>query len=167
MEDREIQARLVAATMPLMGDERYGRLNIRERPIMHRIAVNLEHYFPDWEVDTEYNRHGEEVKRLERLGGATKNIEPDILVHIKGEPLANLLAVELKLADNDAIADDIFKLEGLTHPEKGFVYPVGVLLQLDFAKRAIVICDVFKAGQRNNELTDWLREEFEKACNRS
>ncbi|RUM18830.1 hypothetical protein EFQ99_32460 [Rhizobium vallis] len=163
MEDREILAGLVASTMPLMADERYGRLKIRERPIMHRIAVNLEHYFPDWEVDTDYNRHGEEVKRLQRPGGGTKNIEPDILVHIKGEPLANLLAVELKLSDNNDIEDDIFKLKGLTHTEQGFVYRVGVLLQLHFARKAVVICNVFKAGERNEELTGWLREAFEKA----
>ncbi|WP_099864882.1 hypothetical protein [Pararhizobium haloflavum] len=163
MEDREILAGLVASTMPLMADERYGRLKIRERPIMHRIAVNLEQYFSNWEVDTEYNRHGDDVKRLQRLSGGTKNIEPDILVHIKGEPLANLLAVEIKLSDNNNIDDDIFKLEGLTHPDQGFVYPVGVLLQLDFAGKAVLICDVFRAGGQNEELTGWLRDAFEKA----
>lgn len=163
MQDREILAGLVASTLPLLADKRLGRLNVRERPVMHRIAVNLADYFPDWEVDTEYNRHGDMVKRLNRLGGGHKNIEPDILVHIMGERLANLMVVELKLADNDNLEDDIMKLEGLTHPDQGFVYPVGVLLQLDFQKTAVTRCTVFKGGSANDDLTAWVWDQFEMA----
>lgn len=130
---------------------------------MHRIAVNLARYFPHWEVDTEYNRHGDAVKRLQRLGGLYKNIEPDILVHIMGERLTNLMAIELKLADNDQFEDDIMKLEGLTHPDQGFVYSVGVFLQLDFRRPAVVRCTVFKGGSANDDLTALLRNGFETA----
>lgn len=162
MDDDEVLARLVTATMPLLANQKLGRLNVREQAVMHRLARELQPLFPDWDVDADYNRRGDEVKRLQRLGGGQKDIRPDILIHIMGEPI-NLLAVELKLDDNNDIDDDIFKLEGLTHPEKGFAYPVGVHLQLDFKRTAVVRCTVFKAGSPNDELTASLREEFERA----
>lgn len=165
MEDQEILVRLVEATMPLLANEKLGRLNVREQAVMHRLAREMQSKFPDWDVDADYNRRGDEVKRLQRPGGGQKDIRPDILVHIMGEQI-NLLAVELKLGDNSDIDDDIFKLEGLTHPEKGFAYPVGVHLQLDFKRMGVVRCTVFKGGSPNDELTAWLREEFARALAR-
>ena len=39
--------------------------NINERSISHRLAVYLQLQFPDWDVDCEYNRNHDDVKRLQ------------------------------------------------------------------------------------------------------
>lgn len=162
MDEHEILGHLLASVTAVMADKRLGMVKMRERSLMRRIASELEDHFPDWDIDTDHTRKGDEVKRLQSLGGGMKIINPDILVHKLGEPI-NLMVIELKLDDNDDIEDDIFKLEGLTDPDRGFNYLLGVHLQLNLQRAEVIRCTVFTGGQQDQGLSLWLRDEFDKA----
>jgi len=79
-----------------------------ERSIAHRLAVYLEHEFPGWHVDCEFNRQGEEgerdPKRVSpglphlpefRAGQGTADVTPDVIIHRRRKTW-NLLAIEVK-----------------------------------------------------------------------
>ncbi len=46
-----------ALDMLLSKDNYIIKIDVNERTITHRLARYLEDYFPDWNVDVEYNRH--------------------------------------------------------------------------------------------------------------
>lgn len=64
-----------------------------ERSVAHRFAVYLEEFFPDWNVDCEYNRQG--VRGDPKLDPKGKKRLPDIVVHTRGAA-ENLLVIEAK-----------------------------------------------------------------------
>ncbi len=67
-----------------------------EGALSHRLAVYLEHQFPGWHVDCEFNKVGDDPK----LASTQKESKrPDIIVHQRGEAGPNLLAVEIKKKD--------------------------------------------------------------------
>jgi len=77
-------------------------LDINERTISHRLAFYLETHFPGWNVDCEYNRDHEDVKRLniKRRNVMSDDTQattvfPDIIVHRRGTD-QNLLVIEMK-----------------------------------------------------------------------
>src|SRR5882724_9802125 len=104
-------------------------LDAHERSICFRFAVYLAEQFPEFDVDCEYNRnHAEDdyLKRLKdenlfeivgrepRFGGEDGlMIMPDVIVHIRGEPM-NLLVIEAKKTSS-LISEhiDLFKLRAL------------------------------------------------------
>jgi hypothetical protein len=97
-------SRLVRAIQRLETlDEGLLLVDVNERTITHRLAVYLEHEFPDWHVDCEYNRDGHDPKRLnlavehdvstEDEQGRT--VFPDVIVH-RRETNSNLLVIEAK-----------------------------------------------------------------------
>jgi hypothetical protein len=80
-------------------DERLLRLGPSERAVAHRLAVYLEQEFPGWHVDCEYNRQGDVGSRKQvTIGGVEGDVDPDIIVHIRGQRGPNLVAVEIKPA---------------------------------------------------------------------
>ena len=76
-----------------------------EVTMAHKIARYLELFFPEFDVDIEYNkmfdRETEETvtKKMGRQTGKT-GVRPDIIIHKRG-PDKNLLAIELKKRHND------------------------------------------------------------------
>lgn len=92
-----------------------------ERSITHKFAEHLKNYFPTWNVDCEYNRDGNNIKRL-NLEPLIKKVNsdddkgetvyPDIIVHERGKE-NNLLVIEAKKDNNstvEAVKLDKFKL---------------------------------------------------------
>ena len=79
--------------------------DLGERTLTHRLAVHLEHRFPGWDVDCDYNRLGERRLRLPKGSivstddDSGKSVFPDIVVHRRTVP-ENLLAIELRKAIN-------------------------------------------------------------------
>jgi hypothetical protein len=70
-----------------------------EQAVAHRLAVYVEHEFPEFSTDCEYNRQGDEgaTKRAVLIpGGKERGVEPDIIVHKRGPDGPNLLAIEVK-----------------------------------------------------------------------
>ena len=81
--------------------------NTNERTISHKLAEYLQAEFPTLNVDCEYNRHGNEIKRLEVLNDNTlwddteaKTVFPDIIVHERNSDRNNLLVIEVKKSSN-------------------------------------------------------------------
>ncbi len=79
--------------------------------------------FSSYDIDCEYNRDLGKEKYLEN-----KLIRPDIIIH-KRNTNENLLAIEVKKADNAEIECDRIKLKKLTTDEK-FKYAFGALVIL-------------------------------------
>ncbi len=93
-----------------------------ERCIAHRLAVYLEDEFRGWHVDCEFNRQGAKgargTKRVSasadlpesRPGQSTKDVTPDIIVHMRRRDDRNLLAIEVKPSDSGELPTDREKL---------------------------------------------------------
>ena len=121
IEIDEIQIRINNAlellTSPL-NDKYLLEQGLSERCITHRFAVHLGEQFPDWDVDCEYNRNGDELKEMplseecKELLRKTDRVFPDIIVHRRGGQGPNLLVVELKIEGRPGEECDISKLHG-------------------------------------------------------
>lgn len=100
----QCESRLVHAIDRLIYVDRLLlELDANECSINHRLAVYIEAVFPGWNVDCEYNRREKDPKELDLPRDdvdwedtEAKSIYPDIVVHIRGKPLLNLLVVEVK-----------------------------------------------------------------------
>jgi hypothetical protein len=92
-------------------------VDANERSITHWFACYLQHEFPEWDVDCEYNRHMDETKRLKLVSKDVKTddtlgqtVYPDIIVH-KRRTDQNLLVIEVKKSTSTVKDDnDIQKL---------------------------------------------------------
>jgi hypothetical protein len=110
-------------------DKRLLELDAHERSICFRFAVYLAEQLPEFDVDCEYNRNHDDDDYLKRLKDENLfeivgreprfgnedglMIMPDIIVHIRDEPM-NLLVIEVKKTSS-AIPEykDLFKLNAL------------------------------------------------------
>ena len=90
----------------LLEDTDILEVDINERTITHRLAIYLESFFPEWNVDCEYNRDHYDPKRLNIEPRNLKSndikattVYPDIIVH-KRKTEDNLLVIEFKKVNN-------------------------------------------------------------------
>lgn len=116
-------------------DEWLLKEKIHEQSISSRLAMYLQHEFPAYDVDCEYNRH---IKVQKRMGSFEKDYEgrPDIVVHKRGSDEYDLLVVEVKkhpTRDLDR-SKAILKLKDLTMPVENnrhfFGYKYGLLFEI-------------------------------------
>lgn len=99
----DVKSRLLSALETLVEkDNHLLTVDANERSITHRLAVYLEDLFPGWNVDCEYNRNLDAVKRAgipvrntktDKLNAPT--VFPDIIVHHRNSE-DNLLVIEAK-----------------------------------------------------------------------
>ncbi len=85
-------------------------IDVSERCIAARLAMYLREYFADYHVDVEYNRHGEDKKKLYDLldrndcrrdrDDEGQRVLPDVIVHQRGNDDSNLLIIEMKKSAN-------------------------------------------------------------------
>jgi len=137
------------------------RKNAHEQAMCHRLAAYVEHTkdqhgLGGYWVDTEYNRHGDNVKRIKHaVTGEPINVVCDLLLHSRGELAEdNLIAVEMKKADGDE-ADkqrDRERLQAMTtacaegvEPDHVCGYKLGYFLQVN-TKNATLAVEEFRAG---------------------
>lgn len=105
-----------AVRMVLRNDLFLLRITAHELAIAHKLAEYLQHEFPDFHVDFDYNKREEQPKTLNDA-----DVRPDIIVHIR-DTKCNLLIVEIKKSDdppseieeaigrvNDFISNEDFK----------------------------------------------------------
>ena len=118
MEIEEIQKKIdFAIALLLQQDAHLLRIDVNERSITHRLALYLQEEFSEWHVDCEYNRNGDDTKRLHIPKNLDKyvvssrtddtkgsTVFPDIIVHRRGTS-ENLLVIEVKKTTSQ-IADD-------------------------------------------------------------
>jgi hypothetical protein len=143
VDSQEIKGRLNQSIEDLIsGNSDLLRFDANERTITGRLAAHMSDHFGGWNVDCEYNRIGKvkrqklihyskeafkEAKKSGAIPGTTTSVEdipmskhptailPDIIVHRRGEPDANLLIVEVKKANNleVSLGWDQFKIQFL------------------------------------------------------
>ena len=115
------QALRLAVEKTLDQDYDLIALGGHEQAIAHRIAVYLEHSFPGFHTDCEYNRQKHKTKNVfPELPKVKKKMRPDIIVH-KRNTSRNVLAVEMKAEANPASKDDLAKLRSLKG-ERTYLY---------------------------------------------
>lgn len=90
-------------------------LGVTERTLSHHLALYLTDLVPKrYDVDVEYNRHGQSTKRLFLPPRKALDKElratiayPDILVHNRNTDTNNLLVLEMKKPGEDIKYDEI------------------------------------------------------------
>lgn len=129
-------------------------VDANERSITHIFAMHLKHTAQQidgspWHVDCEYNRNGEDIKKIEAIESIvgkstktsetkTKTVYPDIIIHKRGSAGPNLLVIEAKKdATQTEKEEDIAKLGRL---KEMFGYDFAVFL--NFRTRGIDGIDV-------------------------
>jgi len=122
-------------------------LDVSERAITHRLAIHIEKEFPGWNVDCEYNRYYDTVKKIrdnenpcktDDSSDEYKSVYPDIIVHKRNSD-CNFLVIELK-KENNPVKDecDLYKLQQY----KGDLhYKFGVFIRLRMS-RAVSLEDI-------------------------
>lgn len=139
--------------------------NVNERSLTHKLAEHLQAVFPSWNVDCEYNRLGQMVKRLPRAEETTtddtegRSIFPDIIVHKRGAN-QNLLVIEAKKTTNQ-LTGDVEKLCGLTAQSGSYAYEIGLHLIIDCEQARIDEATAYINGAQNREITELLRRAID------
>jgi hypothetical protein len=141
--------------------------DLGERTLTHRLAVQLEKQFPDFDVDCDFDRlgqrtlqlpHGSIVSTDDHLG---KSIYPDIVVHQRKVP-NNLLAIEVrKTGNHQPVEHDRHKLRALTDPHIWFAYWVGAMVTL--GKTGVTASEVYVAGIKEEALSRFLAQRLKEA----
>ena len=146
----EIQSRVAIAIENFKTNEIFLlQHGLQERNIAPNFANSLKLEFPDWNVDSEYDKiidsAGEEVFKkaapmmMRRDSGKIIQLDelelvqviPDIIIHQRGGK-ENLLAIEVKLSDNRReIAFDIEKLKAYRRYEK-LKYRFALFLRFEY-----------------------------------
>jgi len=90
----------------LLNDSFLLEIDVHERSISHKLAEYLQREFSGWNVDCEYDRNMENVKkRLQRIipfrdsEKSQGDVYPDIIIHHRGTK-DNLLVMEIKTSTN-------------------------------------------------------------------
>lgn len=117
-------------------------LDANERAITHKLAEHLQRQTPDWNVDCEYNRHGNDTKRLQtpfvpaevRTDSAEAvTVFPDIIIHRRATDF-NLAVVEVKKHNGRENTRDREKIEAFVR-SSAYSYEGGYLLTLGHDRR--------------------------------
>ncbi len=105
MNREDVRKRLETALEALVQNDGYMlEIAVAERALVARLSQYLMPLFPDYAIDTDYDRHGMETKRAEIPSECATKIDeagkaiiiPDLIVHRRGNDNYNLLVVEAK-----------------------------------------------------------------------
>ena len=114
----DVEAKIHQAINELLKqDNPLLQFDVNERTLSHQLAIHIKKEFPDWDVDCEYNRNHDDIKRLKlpRKKVASddtfaQTVFPDIIVHRLGTD-ENLVLIEIKKSSNPQSAEyDFLKL---------------------------------------------------------
>jgi hypothetical protein len=160
LDEAEVIHRVkVALTGFFEKDHELLHVDASERSISHKLAEQLQGQFPEFNVDCEYNRHRDDVKRLNFYDDEAvspkdteaRTVFPDIVIHERGHDEKNLLVVEIKKSTNRNRNKDIEKLKAFTDnglPEEDrFGYETGLFIEFDVEYKVISGIKVFKNGR--------------------
>lgn len=128
-------------------------VNASERSISHKLAEHLQDQFRRLNVDCEYNRRGNDIKRLQFPGDSSarmddleaKTVFPDIIVHERGHDDNNLLVIEIKKSSSGLNRNyDYEKLRAFTiNPYR---YKHGLFLLFDVGEKRLSDVRYFRLG---------------------
>jgi hypothetical protein len=128
--ENDIQQRIIAAICRLYcHDQDLLDAGGNARSLTHKLAEYLQDEFPVWHLDCEYNRRGEQVKRLTiQIGPVSpddteaRTVFPGMIVHRRRTD-QNLIVLEVKKASGIAETHDIEKLCAFTQgPDYGYCF---------------------------------------------
>jgi hypothetical protein len=155
MEADDVRQRLDWALEAFLEDDVYLLENdLSERCIAARLAYCLQVEFEDDDlvVDVEYNRDGNEIKRLalpdecQTRKNRTKDpaVVPDIIVHKRGRGGPNVLVIEIKKTSNPEGQNcDRIRIER-------FKYKLG------YSFGALVECETRPGERPSSSVTEWI-----------
>jgi len=126
-------------------------LNTQERAISHKLACYLQECFKNYDVDCEYDKHGEYIKKLDHISECseekkTNRILPDIIIHKRKFDDHNLAVFEIK-SKKRAISCDIKKLELMTKQDGQFKYKFGFFIKFEKERKDCRI-EVYINGEK-------------------
>ncbi|MHA1285084.1 MAG: hypothetical protein ACTSQP_21505 [Promethearchaeota archaeon] len=135
----------------LREDEYLLKIDVNERTITHKLAEYIQMEFPEYDVDCEYNRFNDIVKKLRDRSKRFLNISkmapmelekliwedndaltiyPDIIIHKRGSQEDNLLVIEVKKSSNRRNRNlDRYKIKELKNGP--YKYKYGLFLVID------------------------------------
>ena len=112
-----------AVRMVLRNDLFLLRITAHELAIAHKLAEYLQHEFPDFHVDFDYNRREKQPKALNDA-----DVRPDIIVHIRDTKI-NLLIIEIKKSDDPpSEKNEAIKRVNDFIIDKGYEYTFGLVI---------------------------------------
>lgn len=119
---------------------------ICERSISFRIGIYLQQLFKGYNVDAEYNRN---IERIKRLDG--KNIYPDIIIHKRKTNDNNLLWIEIKKENSteESKESDRERLKKVTKEELEYKYKLGILIILTTNEQDTIL-EIYENGEHKN-----------------
>ncbi len=136
--------------------------NASERSISHKLAEHIQRYFPNHNVDCEYNRNEGDIKKLRSKLNVGVNLEPDdldakavfpdIIIHKRGKKV-NLAVIEVKKEkhvvekDSNSWNLDKKKLESFTKENGDYKYKLGLFLIAYTKDKKLIINNVFEGGE--------------------
>lgn len=98
-----------------------------ERSIVFRFGMYFDEYcreyFLDYDVDEEYNRNLDSVKKLN-----DDSVIPDLILHKRNSNKANLLVIEFKTWWNKDQTKDKNKIKGFIDPNGMYHYKYGAVI---------------------------------------
>lgn len=133
--------------------------NANERSISFQLAryLSLNENLSTYHIDCEYNRKGDEVKRLPQSSESNtddtrgKTIFPDIIIHKRGNDSSNLAIIEIKKDNNNDTDRDIEKLENLTSHYYDYNYIYGIHLTFNTTQLGEYKAELYQGGRSREE----------------
>src|SRR3989344_957827 len=122
-------------------------IDANERSLTHKFAEYLQIFVGDvWKVDCEYNRYGDEPKKLDEIknivGNNTttdkiksKTVYPDIIIHKRGQLGHNLLVIEAK--KDPTHKEEIIDTNKLKKIQEKYRYDFAIFLIFDIVQKQI------------------------------
>ncbi len=107
-------------------------LNAHEISITHKLAEHLQREFEGLKVDCEYNRLGDDPKKV----SDDQKVRPDVVVHKRGRKGSNELVVEVKKSNSEDQSDDEYKLKEFTRDPGCYEYQLGLFLKFGVRKQS-------------------------------
>lgn len=168
MENEEKLYKRVSAALAAFfrEDRKLLHVDASERSISHKLAEQLQKQFPQLNVDCEYNRHINSVKRLTYRYDETikpddleaKTVFPDIVVHKRQSDESNLLVIEIKKGDSgQRTSHDVEKLKAFT--VEPYVYGIGLFLSFNVQRKRLADVRCFSnSTEEENTIWDKLKE---------
>ena len=114
---------------------------VAERCISFRLGYYLQNIFIEYNVDSEYNRHKNEIKRIE-----DNPIYPDIIIHKRKRDDYNLAWIEIKKSNSkyEETNNDRKRLKSVTYGDNNYGYQYGYLIILS---KNNAIIEIYKEGK--------------------
>jgi hypothetical protein len=143
--------------------------DVNERSISHGLAVYLGCQFIGWDVDCEYNRDHDKIKKLNLKKIKSRKIKsddtnantvyPDIIIHKRGDSHNNLLVIEIKKSQKErnlrCTKSEIFDCEKLKLYQEDLNYKHALFLRFFTGEKDIRNSDTQNNNAPYEEIWDY------------